>query len=490
MALFSDQPTENDDVFPPLGWAPTPAQIPLWLDLMAGVDNIDAITHRQLGKDELFMKATCIEATKVAANYVYCLPETEHLRKAVWKAVNPDTGIGRIDEAFPEWLRLKRLDNEMIIEIPELDYDNECEPTGKKSVVQFVGSDNHKALRGMVARIYNFSEWAFCDPHAMAIVRPIVERNGGKIRRFTTAYGENHAYKMLINNRNKPGHSCHLITNNTIHPLVYSELGVGIKHMQSHQISPDRMNAILEENIDLYGPSIGQAVTEQEYECSFQQIVPGSFYLDLILKMEREGRLMNIAPRPEIPVYAWFDIGYTDPTAIWYVQVKEDGWIDIIDYDEYQLTSIPELIPELKRKPWFYAALQLPHDGPHHEVTSGTTTEKILKAAGFTVQVMPRTDDSQQIPSVRSLFPRCRFNNIPNVKRGLDALRHYHNKVKKEGDRISTSIKAVHDWSSHGCKAFATGAYFAPELRTGVQPPKKPYKDIYGSGQGASSWMR
>lgn len=479
---MDDQPF----IYPPIHWKPTRAQFPLWRDLQRGVPNILAICHRQLGKDELFLKDCCLQAFQVPANYVYCLPETEHVRKALWKSINPDTGISRIDEAFPPEMRLKKLDNEMTIELL-------CEDQVSKSLILFTGSDNHKGLRGMSARGYYFSEWAFSDPQALGVIRPIVEKNGGLMRFNTTAYGENHAFKMLLTNCTKPDWACHLITNNTVHPLSLEERGKGIHFQQSHQISAQRMQVILEENIDLYGPEIGQAITAQEYECAFDQIVPGSFYLDLVLKAEREGRILHLAPRRDLPVYAAFDIGFTDATAIWYVQIKEDGWVDVIDYDEFTRSSVPEMIPDIKGKPWYYASVLLPHDGPHHEVTSGTTTEQILKAAGFQVQVMPRTDDATQIPSVRALLPRCRFASTPAVRRGLECLRHYHNKPKMEGGRTSWSPKPVHDWSSHGAKAFATLAYFSPDLRGGVQAPKRVEKDIFAMdhrGQETAGWMR
>lgn len=477
------EPREGDLVYPPESWHPRPDQMQLWLDLQAGIENILAITHRQYGKDEIFQHSTGSNAIERPATYVYCLPKTVDVRKNMWEAVNARTGVNRIDETYPEGIRLARLERDMMIHMPTLE-------EGKYSSIVYTGSDNHTGLRGQTGIEYNFSEWAYCDPQSLAVIRPIVTANGGRMRFFTTAFGQNHAYKMLLENAKKPNWRCYLITNNTIHPLVHAKEGEGIIHIQSHQISEQKMKEILEENIQLYGPEIGQALTAQEYECSFEEIVPGSFYLDLILKAEREGRILNLAPRRDLPVYAAFDLGFTDPTAIWYVQVKEEGWIDVIDYDEFTRSSIPEMIPDIKAKSWYYASLLLPHDGPHHEVTSGTTSEQVLKAAGFSVQIMPRTDDATQIPSVRGLLPRCRFANLPNVRRGLDCLRHFHNKAKTEGGKTSWSPKPVHDWSSHGAKAFATLAYFAPELRSGVQPPKKAVNHLYSSPhQGGTAWM-
>jgi hypothetical protein len=49
-------------------------------------------------------------------NYWHCLPMYEQAKKAIWEAVNPNTGKRRIDEAFPLEIR-KRTDNSsMVIE--------------------------------------------------------------------------------------------------------------------------------------------------------------------------------------------------------------------------------------------------------------------------------------------------------------------------------------------------------------------------------------
>lgn len=471
--------------YPPVPWRPRPDQMPVMASLEAHVPNVLVIAPRQWGKDEVFMHAAATDALEIPATYAYCLPQTNQVRRNMWDAVNPRTGVNRIDEVFPESIRLKKLEQQMSVQWPS-------SQEKKYSSIMFTGSDNYNGLRGMTGYSYTFSEWAFCDPKSLGIIRPIVTANGGYMRFVTTPMGQNHAYTMLLDNANKPGWKCHLITNNVEHPLRRDKAARGIIHTMAHCLSDAKMQEVLEENISLYGPEIGKALTDQEYECSFEEIVPGSFYLDLILRVEREGRILNLAPRLELPVYAAFDLGFTDPTAIWFVQVKDEGWIDIIDYDEITRTSVPEMIPDLKRKPWYYSQLLLPHDGPHHEVTSGTTSEQILTAAGFRVSVMPRTDDGAQIPSVRTLLPRCRFANTPNVKRGLECLRHFHNKAKTEGGHTSWSPKPVHDWSSHGAKAFATLAYFSSDLRSGVNPPMSKMKDPYVSraDYGDAGWMR
>lgn len=466
---------------PAAGWTPRPYQMPVWADLERQVPNVLVIAHRRFGKDELMLNDCAMRAAQRAANYFYMLPETEHVRKAIWTSINPLTTQRRADESFPAGFRVGELkEQEMVIDVHSSPPRNKVamnEPGTMqhyRSRIHFTGSDNYNAIRGASGFGYYFSEWAFADPQALAVFRPIVAENGGFMRFLTTAFGKNHAYKMLVN-EGKPDWAVHLLPNSTTQVFTQSQ-----------------MRGFLEENIDLYGPEIGKALFDQEYECSFEEIVPGSFYLDLILKAEREGRHTSLASRPELPVYAAFDLGFTDALAIWYVQLKEDGWVDIVGYDELTKHSIAEAITVMKRRPWFYGQALLPHDGAHHEVTSGVTTEKILTAAGFACNVMPQTDDGSQIQSVRLLLPRCRFHDSPEVQRGLECLRHFHNKSKTEGGKTSWAPKPVHDWSSHAAKAFATLAYFAPTLRSGVNAPVREVKDLFSSDRQSkgAGWMR
>lgn len=54
---------------------------------------------------------------KRQASYWHMLPEYSQARKAIWDAVNPHTGIRRIDEAFPHELRQTTRNQEMMIQL-------------------------------------------------------------------------------------------------------------------------------------------------------------------------------------------------------------------------------------------------------------------------------------------------------------------------------------------------------------------------------------
>lgn len=464
----------RDIHIPPLGWHPRPHQLAIWRDMEREVPNILVVGHRRFGKSELMLNDCARRAAMTAGNYFYMFPEQEHARRAMMKSINKATGQRRIDEAFPRGFRIGDVkEQEMVVEV-------RSQGVGKKSVVQFLGSDNYDAVRGASPYGIYLDEWAECDPQALAVLRPIVAENGGFFRFLTTPKGKNHVYKQWVAQQGKPDWACHYLT--------AAETGV---------FSSEQLATIRQENIDLLGPELGRGLFEQEYLCTFETVTPGSYYLDLLLKLEASGRMLGILPMETEPVYAAFDLGWDDATAIWYVQVLRTGEIHVIGYDEVRKCSTPDVVRLLREKSWTYGALLLPHDGAHHEQTSGETAETILTRHGFLCYVAPNQGadaEVAQIAGVRTLLPRCTFNPTA-CERGLTCLKAYHNKYKAETD--SWSPRPVHDWSSHGAKAFATLAYFASSLQRGVkggryaQPVEETERDRrHASAQRGLGWMR
>ena len=86
-------------------------------------------------------------------------------------------------------------------------------------------------------------------------------------------------WKQFQSQQGKPGW--------VVHYLTARETGV---------FSPMQLDTILQENLDLYGPDLGRALFEQEYLCRFQTVTPGSYYIDILLKLEQSGHLMGVLP--------------------------------------------------------------------------------------------------------------------------------------------------------------------------------------------------
>ena len=72
---------------------------------------------------------------------------------------------------------------------------------------------------------------------------------------------------------------------------------------------------------------------DQEFECSFQAAITGSYYGALIEKLESDKRITDNLYDENLDTETWWDLGLNDSTAIWFVQ-RYKGEIRLIDYYE------------------------------------------------------------------------------------------------------------------------------------------------------------
>ena len=137
-------------------WKPRPDQMPLWSYLENGGKRAVEVAHRRWGKDDIGLHFTATQIAEIPGNYWHMLPLYSQARKVIWSAVNPKTGLKRIDEAFPLEFRTVTRNQEMNIEFRN------------GSTWQLVGSDNYNSLVGSPPRGLVMSEWALSNPLAWA----------------------------------------------------------------------------------------------------------------------------------------------------------------------------------------------------------------------------------------------------------------------------------------------------------------------------------
>lgn len=411
----------TNEVSLPNNWLPRWYQKPLWRYLENGGKRVYEVAHRRWGKDDVCLHWTAIAAMTRPANYWHMLPEQAQARKAIWTAVNPHTGIRRIDEAFPHEIRKRTLENEMVIEFVN------------GSIWQVLGSDNYNSYVGSPPAGVVLSEWALADPQAWAYLMPILEENGGWAFFITTPRGRNHA-KRFYDTAIKDDE-------------WFAEKSVA---SQTGVFKPEQLDKIRGTLIDQYGEDEGSAKFEQEYECSFDAALPGAYYGREVNAAENEGRISGVPYDPRHSVIAVFDLGYGDSTAICFVQMvgREPR---IIDYHEASGQGMDYYGKLLREKPYPMASVILPHDGASGSLASGTTYEKQMRGMGFNVRVLPRGDLDAGITLARSLLKQAWFDK-GKCERLIDCLRNYHREWDEKNKVFRPRPK--HDWSSHAADAF------------------------------------
>jgi phage terminase large subunit len=201
--------------------------------------------------------------------------------------------------------------------------------------------------------------------------------------------------------------------------------------------------------------SLKQGLTDeqyaQEFECSFEAAVIGAYYGKLMGQADADKRITGIPYEPSAPVYTAWDLGISDATAIWFVQVVGRE-IRIIDYYEATGADLGHYVRELRSKPYFYAGHFVPHDSQARELGTGKSRLEVMDSLGLKdLMIVPMHRVEDGINAVRMVLPKCWFDAKKCV-RGIDALKLYRAEFD---DKLQTlKPRPVHDWTSHAADAF------------------------------------
>jgi hypothetical protein len=195
---------------------------------------------------------------------------------------------------------------------------------------------------------------------------------------------------------------------------------------------------------------------EQEFECSFSAAIVGAYFGREIAAAEAAGRVRALAYDPAYPVHTGWDLGYNDPTVIWFVQMV-DGEARWIDYYRNRGVGLDHYAEVVRSKRYRYAGHYLPHDVAQHEIGSGVTRLAVLREHGIEARVAPMLPIEDGIEALRRLLRRSSFDGA-RCAEGLNALRHYRSKWDEW--RGVFVRQPLHDWASHAADAarsFALG---------------------------------
>lgn len=187
------------------------------------------------------------------------------------------------------------------------------------------------------------------------------------------------------------------------------------------------------------------------WEGMCRQTVDGAIFAKEMQQAEFEGRITRVPYDATKPVLAIFDIGWSDATAIWFLQFIGME-TRLIRYYETNQTTMSEILAKMQTFGYVYDTLYLPHDAQNKTLAAnGRSIEDIVRAAGFNVRIIDRVPIADSINAARTIFSKCYFDR-ENCYEGLQCLRHYRYDV--EPDSGNFSRKPLHDNYSHGADAF------------------------------------
>lgn len=392
-----------------LEFKPRSYQLPIIKALNSGVKRAVWVVHRRGGKDVTAFN-WCIFQLLLNPGWTafHILPTYSQAKKVIWDSSTNDGK--RILDYIPKELIESKNGHEMKIRFTN------------GSLFQLIGSDNIDSLVGSNPKIIIFSEYAIQSPAAWDYLRPILDVNKGYALFISTPRGKNHFYDLVRRARANPNWFCEV--------LSVKDTGV----LSEQEIEEIRQEGQSEEHI------------QQEYYCSFDRGVEGSYYGKLISKAYDDKRICGVPYETRSPVHTAWDIGYGDSTSITFWQ-EIGGELRIIDFYESQGEGIAHYVKMLQSKPYVYGTHYMPHDAGSGSIQTGRTLQDVAYEQGLKSMVLEREIDIQiGIEAVRGLLSIC-FIDEKKCSHLIKCLENYHKKYNEKTESYSES--AVHDWSSH-----------------------------------------
>ncbi len=444
---------------PANGWRPRKHQLKLWGYLEHGGKRAIEVAHRRWGKDDVALHWGAVAAMTRVGGMFHMLPEYAQARKAIWTAVNPHTGKRRIDEAFPHLIRENTNEQEMFIRFKN------------GSTWQVVGSDNFDRLVGVSVAGMTFSEWATANPAAWAYLAPVVAENNGWALFITTPRGRNHAYntlKLAQADRN-----------------WFAEVS---PISSTRAISNEIVEEQRREYRALFGIDAGDALIDQEFYCSFEAAILGSYYGRDMADAETAGRVGEVKVWEGLPVHTAWDLGVSrgsDTMVFWFFQIvpAESGraQVRVVDYYAASGMAIKHYADVIKQRAeergYQRGNAWVPHDAKVPEMTSsgkdGRAKQRIevMIEEGLNPKLVPDHKVADGISAVRQIIARCHWD-AERCADGIEALKQYQHEWDPEARIFKDTPKK--DWSTHPADAFRYLAMAYREIRVpAVQEPGK-----------------
>ena len=370
------------------------------------------VVHRGWGKtwlaaNELIRRAWTCPAPQ-GGKFIYVAPEKLQAKKIVWKEI----------KFFVQDLPHTVNEAELTITFPN------------GSSVELAGADNPDRLRGQHPHFVVLDEVAQMPRDTWyEAVYPSLRANKGGALFIGTPKGDN------------------------LFRELYDLAGENEKWFNYRKTIYDTTVATKEEIEDLISTMPGPKF-EQEYLCSFEAAIQGTFFGPIIDDPKKN--LVGIVPfDPSQPVITSWDLGTTDSTAIWFVQRdnKDSKLLRVIDFYENKEQDVFHYISEIKKRPYIYDHHIMPHDVTHVSWETKRTRLDIFKQHGMKVVVAKKAPISEGIAMAQAMLYTCRFD-ADKCYSGLSHLRQYRAKQNKlTGEFLEDP---VHDMHSHAADAFRT----------------------------------
>lgn len=427
---------------------PRDYQLPL-LDAIEnkGYKRVLAIMPRRAGKDITAFQLCIRQCLRRVCVVYYIFPTYSQAKKVIWDSIT-NTGE-RILDYIPSEVVESKNSQEMKIRFKN------------GSLLQLVGSDNFDTLMGTNPQGVVFSEYALQDPRAYQYIRPILVANDGWALFISTPRGKNHLWELYNIALRSDDWFCYKLSVEDT------------RHIPLSEIEKEKEEGLMSEDL-----------IQQEYFCSFDLGVEGSYYGKYMDRLRRNNQIGTVPWETGFQVHTAWDLGVRDATSIIFFQIIGQT-IRVIDCYENSKEGLEHYVKLINSKPYTYGKHIAPHDIKVKEWGTGITRLEKARQLGIRFTVSEQASIMDGIESVRTNLNKMWFDE-KNCVLLVKALENY----RQEYDVKRKVYKShpLHDFSSHFCDAMRYLCVSLPKTRDGTSAEEleKRYQEaMYGSNQSS-----
>lgn len=268
---------------------------------------------RRFGKSALALNIVFKEAFHNPGRYWIIAPEYKQAKSIYWRDL--------VDEYIPKELVTKKNDNELILEI-------KTKEDGKKSIIEFKGSDNENTLRGAGLRGVVLDEYAFQKEYVWdKIVSPMLTQTNGWALFITTPNGVANHFKEFWDN--------------AVSLEAEGDKDWATFHFTSYD---NTVNPKMKENLDKEKERLTEEFFTQEYMAEFAKFTGLIF-----TEFDEHVHVRPFEVDESWTFYRSIDFGATDPNAVSFFGIDKDGVIHIFDeiyMSDLETSELAELIKQ------------------------------------------------------------------------------------------------------------------------------------------------
>jgi hypothetical protein len=409
---------------------------------------------RRCGKDVLGWNLAIRQCIRKTCLVFYVLPTYAQARKAIFDAITID------GSKFLDFLPMQLVE--------AINQSEQKIRFKNGSILQCIGGDTYdSSLVGTNPYAVILSEFALMPPDIFSFIRPILAANGGWCLIVSTPRGKNHMWHMWKVVQELP------------------EWKVVVQKTSEIQHIPDEV--LLQERAQM-----DEGLFLQEYECSWDRGISGSYYGTYLDALKLKGQICPVHWEPGLLVYTVWDIGVNDATTIIFFQVVGDGTIiRIIDCYSNNNLGLDHYAKLIQEKPYKYGKHFAPHDIKVREWGGGAVTRyEKARQIGLDFTLVDDVTIMDGIENVWTHFNKFWIDQ-DKCRSLVNALENY----RKEWDEAKAMYtnKPVKSWANHYADAMrylCLSIHKTKRGMTGEEFDRKKAQALYGNQQELPRFFR